>query len=173
MTIVSGPKYDFILTGTARKPGVKLNASVFDFGPCFVTSNTQPVTKVLEITNQDNEAIQIETDFEKKLYLDFNVIPGQVLMPEEKLEIPIMFNPREMRKYNEVIKLDFNGLHKIDVTVTGQGIPLNLDLKDPDQIITDLGIASVGADVTRTVPIINRSQKNVKFQILTGNSKAF
>lgn len=32
LTVLSGPKYDFILTGSARKPGVKLNQNVFDFG---------------------------------------------------------------------------------------------------------------------------------------------
>lgn len=38
LTIVSGPKYDFQLTGKARKPGIKLNSHVFDFGSCFVTA---------------------------------------------------------------------------------------------------------------------------------------
>ena len=52
---------------------------------------------------------------------------------EEKIEIPITFTPRELKQYSEVIKLNFNnGLYFIDVLVTGQGIPLNLDLKDPD-----------------------------------------
>lgn len=37
LNIVSGPKYDFNLTGLARKPGVKLNSTIFDFGSCFVT----------------------------------------------------------------------------------------------------------------------------------------
>jgi len=38
LNVVSGPKYDFQLTGKARKPGVKLNQHVFNFGSCFVTS---------------------------------------------------------------------------------------------------------------------------------------
>ena len=38
LTILSGPKYDFNINGSARKPGVKLNQHVFDFGQCFVTS---------------------------------------------------------------------------------------------------------------------------------------
>jgi len=37
LNIVSGPKYEFNLNGIARKPGVKLNTTVFDFGQCFVT----------------------------------------------------------------------------------------------------------------------------------------
>lgn len=38
MSIISGPKYDFTLNGSARKPGVKLSQQTFDFGGCFVTS---------------------------------------------------------------------------------------------------------------------------------------
>ena len=76
LTIVSGPKYDFQLCGRARKPGVKLNSHVFDFGSCFVTAQPAPIKKILEITNLDSQAISLETDFEKKTYLDFPVIPG-------------------------------------------------------------------------------------------------
>jgi len=32
LSILSGPKYDFNIFGSARKPGVKLNSHVFDFG---------------------------------------------------------------------------------------------------------------------------------------------
>lgn len=36
LNIVSGPKYDFLLNGNARKPGIKLSFTSYDFGPCFV-----------------------------------------------------------------------------------------------------------------------------------------
>lgn len=71
LMIVSGPKYEFTLTGRARKPGVKLNSQVFDFGQCFVTAQPAPIRKMLEITNNDAQAISLESDFEKKTYLDF------------------------------------------------------------------------------------------------------
>lgn len=64
---------------------------------------------------------------------------------EEKIEIPITFTPREQKEYNEVIKLNFNnGLYFMDIIIKGQGIPLHLDLKDPDQVETNLGVVSVG-----------------------------
>jgi len=99
-----------------------------------MTGKPMPITKNLEITNMDSSAISIETDFEKKNYLDVQVVPGQVLMPDksEKLEIPIYFTPREIKKYHETVKLDFNGLYFIDINITGEGIPLLIDLKDPD-----------------------------------------
>ena len=45
----------------------------------------------------------------------------------------------------------------IDITVKGHGIPLHLDLKDPDQVETNLGVVSVGQEVSKVVPVINRS----------------
>jgi hydrocephalus-inducing protein len=70
LNIVSGPKYDFLLNATARKPGVKLSFSTYDFGSCFVMRQPMPKRAILEIVNYDNSAISVESDFEKKPYLD-------------------------------------------------------------------------------------------------------
>lgn len=170
LSLVSGPRYEFSLTGKARKPGVKLNSNLFDFGPSFVTSQPGPITKMLEITNQDAQAISIESNFEKKNYLDFQIVPGQVIMPDEKLEIPIIFTPREIKKYEESIKLDFNGLYFVDMKIMGQGIPMHLDLKDPEHHKVDMGTISVDGKSNRTIPLINRSIKPVKFSIFPATS---
>lgn len=79
---MSGPKYDFLLVGKARKPGVKLSSNVIDFGPCFVSRQPVPIKKMLVVSNIDTSAISVETDFEKKPHLDVLLTPGQVLMPE-------------------------------------------------------------------------------------------
>mmetsp|Transcript_22445 Transcript_22445/g.16941 ORF Transcript_22445/g.16941 Transcript_22445/m.16941 type:complete len:140 (+) Transcript_22445:4793-5212(+) len=127
LNIVSGPKYEFVLNGVAKKPGVKLSFTQKDFGPCFVMRQPMPVEAILEITNTDNSAISIETNFEKKPYLDVKLAPGQVLLPfsqsEETLRVPIIFTPREIKKYSETITFDFNNLYKINVVVSGEGIP--------------------------------------------------
>lgn len=65
-----------------------------------------------------------------------NLVPGTVLMPmssenkedEHKIEIPIMFTPREMKTYQEKVTFDFNNLYKVDVIIKGEGIPLQLEL---------------------------------------------
>jgi len=147
LNIVSGPKYEFNLNGVARKPGVKCNATVFDFGQCFVTGQPAQIRKELIMENFDTQALSIESDFVKTNYLDVPLTPGQVLMPDKDsniLKVPILFTPRECRKYEEKVRLDFNNLYQVDILVKAQGIPLNLDLRDPDQAITDLGIVSVG-----------------------------
>ena len=42
---------------------------------------------------------------------------------------------------------------------------MQLELVDPDQAIVDFGIVSVGGDVTRTIPLINKSKKPITFQL--------
>ena len=84
-----------------------------------------------------------------------------------------MFTPREMKSYSETFTLDFNNLYKVDVIVKGEGIPLNLELKDPDQAFLDFGIVTVGGDVTKTVPIINKSKKPVTFKLLPSDKSQF
>jgi len=77
-----------------------------------------------------------------------------------------MFTPRDIKSYNEVVTFDFNNLYKVDVQIKGEGIPLHLELKDPDQAFLDFGIVTVGGDVTKTVPIVNKSKKPVTFKLL-------
>jgi len=43
--------------------------------------------------------------------------------------VPILFTPRECIKYNETIVLDINNLHKIEIKVKGEGIPLKIELE--------------------------------------------
>lgn len=76
LQIVSGPKYDFVLVGRARKPGIKLSSTTVDFGHCFVTRQPVPIKKMLVVSNVDNSAISIESDFEKKNHLDVLLTPG-------------------------------------------------------------------------------------------------
>lgn len=174
LKIASGPKFNFLLNGTARKPGIEMSFHQYDFGACFFTRQPMPVRAVLELTNHDDSAISIETNFEKKPYLDVQLSPGEVLLPStkdklEKLLIPIIFTPREITKYNEVVTLDFNGIYKIDVVIKGEGIPLNIELKDPDQHIVDFGIVPKGSDSTKVVELVNKSRKPIQFTLTSEN----
>lgn len=141
---------------------------------------------MLVVNNVDTSAISIETDFEKKPHLDVHLTPGQVLMPESataptdeadpepwKLQIPILFTPRALGPFQETVTFDFNNLYKVDVLVKGEGIPLQLELKDPDQAFLDFGIVSVGGDVTKTVPLVNRSKKPVTFKLRPSDAAQF
>lgn len=76
LAIVSGPTYNFTLTGSAKKPGVDFSFLSFDFGPCFVLKQPLPITKVLELRNRDTSAMAIETNFEKKPHFDVQLASG-------------------------------------------------------------------------------------------------
>ena len=174
LKIVSGPKFSFLLNGTARKPGVNLSFLQYDFGPWFVTRQPMSSKAVLELVNNDNSAISIETNFETKPHLDVELSPGEVLLPttkgkEEKLLIPIIFTPREIQKYQEVIWFDFNGIYKVEIEIKGEGIPMNLELVNPEQHIVDFGIVAKGSDLTKTVNLINKSRKPITFTLTSEN----
>ena len=50
---------------------------------------------------------------------------------------------------------------------------MQLELVDPDQAIVDFGVVSVGGDVTRTIPLINKSKKPITFQLLPSDDELF
>lgn len=50
---MSGPRYDFGLIGSARKPGIKLSFHSYDFGPSFVMRQPMKKVAVLEMKNHD------------------------------------------------------------------------------------------------------------------------
>lgn len=168
LAIVSGPSYYFRLSGSGRRPGVDLSFTTFDFGPSFVTKNPIPRSIVLRMYNRDNAAMTIEPLFEKKDYLDVQLASGQVLLPKEDkgeisgtLDIPIVFTPREIKKYEEIVSFDINQLHKVDVKITGEGIPLKLDLSSAEDSFIDYGICRIGADITRIASLANYSKRPV------------
>jgi len=90
-----------------------------------------------------------------------------LLPPNEKdpkqniLEIPIIFTPRDMIKYQEDVYFDINGLHKIKFPISGEGCPLKLELLKAEDKLVDFGIKTVGADVTKYVNVQNNSKRAI------------
>ena len=177
LSIVSGPTYTLEIRGNARKPGVELSFFEYNFGPCFVLKQPLPITKELEIRNRDNAAMSVETSFEKKQYLDFQLASGQVLLPMQidkagkeinVLRIPVVFTPREFMPYQEIISLDINNLYKLDLKIQGEGIQFKLELERTEDQHIDFGILKVGQDITRTVSLINYSKKVININLDCG-----
>lgn len=61
------------------------------------------------------------------------------------LTVPIMFTPRELKKYSQDFVFDINGLNKIIVKVKGEGVPLKLELEKTQDQNIDFGITKVGS----------------------------
>lgn len=176
--IVSGPKYNFICKGSARKPGVQFSFLEKDFGPCFVLRTLLTKTANLEIVNYDNTAISVESNFERLPHLDVQLAPGQVLLPtspndpdleKKKLIVPILFTPRDINVYEETIEFDINNIHKVQVRVKGEGCPIKLELANRDQEIVDFGISRVNTEKTKIVQITNKSKRSVNFTLVDGS----
>lgn len=178
LNVVSGPKYSFVLQGSSRKPGVHFGFNEKDFGPCFVLRTIMPKTEMLEIINYDNSAISIETTFEKLPHLDVQLAPGQVLLPttpndpdleRKKLLVPIIFTPREVTNYSDVITFDINNVMKYQVTVKGEGVPVKLELGSREQENVDFGVVRVGSEKTKTVQLINKSKRSIILTLVDGS----
>ncbi len=56
------------------------------------------------------------------------------------LKVPIVFTPRECIFYNEKVLIDINNLHKIEVSIRGEGIPFKLELEHTEDQNLDFGI---------------------------------
>lgn len=180
LAIVSGPTYSFICQGSSRKPGVQFSFLEKDFGPCFVLRTSMPKTEILEITNFDNSAVSIETEFDKLPHLDVQLAPGQVLLPttaddpeleQKKLKIPITFTPRDYMTYQETIPFDINGVHKVNVVVKGEGCPIKLELANPEHEYLDFGVLKVGNEKTKVINLVNKSKKPVNVTLIDGSGE--
>ena len=58
--------------------------------------------------------------------------------------------------------LDLNGLHKIELKIIGEGVPLKLELEKAANKLVDFGIQRVGADLTKRVVLVNTSRKAIR-----------
>ena len=179
LQIISGPTYNLEIKGVARKPGVEFSFIEYNFGPCFVLKQPLPITKELEIRNKDNAAMSIETTFEKKPYLDFQLASGQVLLPLQiekssgkelnVLRIPVVFTPREFMQYDEIVSLDINNLYKVDIKLKGEGIQFKLELERTEDQHIDFGIVKVGHDITKSISLVNYSKKTINLTMDCNN----
>lgn len=172
---MSGPRYAFNLFGSARKPGIQFSFTEYDFGPCFVLRTIMQRIAYLTLANYDNTAISIESNFEKTSQLDVQLAPGQVLLPTTPddpeldtkiLKVPIIYTPRDIEAMRETIEFDINGIHKTSVTIKGEGIPLKLELTQPDAEYVNFGAPLVGEIVTRTVQLTNKSKRPVRVTLV-------
>ena len=205
----------FVVKALARNPKIQFNVSRLNYGPIFVIKN--PLKKILnlEVINFEEKAMTIETLFVKKPYLDVQLSPGEVLLPNkpkndpkhnskkryqkeqsgkrrsrskalvlpkintvsnrnlvkknmllknvvlEKLIIPIVFSPREVKKYREKITFVVNGYHELSIYITGEGCRFLLELESPEDSSIDFGSVLVGREILRRFSLKNNSKTKI------------
>ena len=162
LNIISGPTYTFLLNAKARSPQIIFSSIKCNFGPCYVMRQPVPNTQIITVKNMDKEALTIESDYKNKQYLEVFLSTGQVILPYQTqsdiLEIPIQFIPRDYVKYKDLIKFKFNNIYDVDVEVTGEGIPLKVELEDPSLQTLNFNIIKLGQTKKLSFNIINRGK---------------
>ena len=97
--------------------------------------------------------------FQKLPFLEVKAEPT-VLKPNEAVDVPIIFTPRDVQQYSEQIPFELNGLYTVNVTVKGEGCLLKVDLQNPAQALVSFGSLRVGQESARRVRLVNRSKRS-------------
>ena len=179
LNIISGPTYTFLINAKARTPQIIFSSIKCNFGPCYVMRQPVPNVQIITVKNMDKEALTIETDFDSKnkQYLDVQLSTGQVILPYQSqsdiLEIPIQFIPRDYVKYKDIIKFKFNNIYDVDVEVTGEGIPLKVELEDPSLQTLNFGIIKLGQNKKMSFNVVNRGKMMTTVELYPDNPSTF
>ncbi|CDJ53112.1 hypothetical protein, conserved [Eimeria brunetti] len=168
-----------LLTGSCTTPKVSFSFTSHDFGALFLPQapdvsldalSVKPRISsrvVLKITNTDlHHQCSISSPFSPTDAFDFQ--PLQVsLSPEEVLEIPITFNPRETKLYKAKIPFFVNDQLVATIQLSGKGIPIRLEAQATDNGIVKLQPVLRGKGSCRSIRIINLSEKAVLFYLMS------
>ena len=179
LNIISGPTYTFLINAKARSPQIIFSSIKCNFGPCYVMRQPVPNTQIITVKNMDKEALTIESDFDNKnkQYLEVFLSTGQVILPYQTqsdiLEIPIQFVPRDYVKYKDIIKFKFNNIYDVDVEVTGEGIPLKVELEDPSLQTLNFNIIKLGQTKRLHFHIINRGRMMATVELYPESPNTF
>ena len=145
-------KYKMSINGRGAKPMLDFSFIEHNFGPCFVPERggaPMAETTMLRLTNNEFENdVAFDCVFEKTPYLEVKSQPT-MLRPNESIDIPIIFTARDVRKYDEIIKFELNGLYTVNVNVKGEGCLLKVELANPTQSLVALGSLRVGQEATK------------------------
>lgn len=67
----------------------------------------------------------IECQYENTAHLEVACLPG-VLIPNQAMQVDIVFYPREAKRYHEVIPFEINGLSTMNVEIFGEGTDMKV-----------------------------------------------
>jgi hydrocephalus-inducing protein len=163
VTVAGTNTYDMSVSGVGAKPMLDFSFIQYDFGPCFVPERgAAPMQEhaVLRITNNEfDKDVSFDCLFQKLPFLEVKAEPT-VLKPNQAVDVPIIFTPRDVQKYSEQIPFELNGLYTVNVTVEGEGCLLKVDLLNPAQALVSFGSLRVGQESSRRVRLVNRSKRS-------------
>ena len=168
VTVAGTNTYEMSISGVGAKPMLDFSFIQYDFGPCFVpVRGAAPMQEraVLRITNNEfDKDVSFDCLFQKLPYLEVKAEPT-VLKPNQAVDVPILFTPRDVRTYQEDVSFELNGLYTVNVTVKGEGCLLKVDLQNPAQALVSFGSLRVGQESSRRVRLVNRSKRSATLSL--------
>jgi hydrocephalus-inducing protein len=167
-TIAGKNTYELNVSGHGVRPALLFSFYQYNFGPCFVPMRgavPRPERAILRIANNEIENdIAFDCLFERKPWMDVQCEPT-ILRPNESVDVPILFTPRELRSYKEVIPFEVNGVSTLNVLVSGEGETMKVELANPSQSEINFGSLRVGQESMRRVKVVNRSKRAATLEL--------
>lgn len=164
-TVANVKRYQMCVSATGGRPALEFSAHQINFGECILPPSASlaavPVTKMLRITNREADRdISLQCLFDKKPHLDVGC-DALVLRPGDSVDVPFTFTPRQPMVYTESVPFEVNGLHTVNVSVSGEGVPCSIELVNPSQADLSFGALRPGQSTSRSVKIANKCKRGV------------
>lgn len=177
ITIVSGPTYKFEVSGVAMHPQIELKPSTINFESVLVTNHPVTIVRELQIINHDKQTLTIECELPSSDYLDVKLPPGLSILPYDNDEskiarVSVVLNLRDIGKFNQTANFIINGNHVIKCAIKGEGVPLSIELENPQDIDLDYSTLKPGQTASRSTRIINNSKVPVQLSFNVNNQLA-
>jgi hypothetical protein len=149
--------------GAAKSPLLELTPRSINFGELILKKSGVSKTVYIECTNVDKKTLAIESDFTKNEYLELKMPFGQTVQPfedkkENILRLPLTFRPTVEGKFATTLNFFVNGRHKIEVAVKGEAINCLFELANPQDLLTDFGVAHFNTKQSRSIGLKNFSK---------------
>ena len=163
--VENGNRYSLSLSGQGHRPKLDFSLFSYDFGPRFVHARgMEPNEFMLRTTNNDDIDISYDILYENNEILE--VVGGStVLTPGQFHDIPIKFTPRAVKKYKETVRFEINGLQAVNISVTGEGCPMRVELANPAESIVNFGAIRMRQTSMKAQRIVNRSRIPVTISV--------
>mmetsp|Transcript_3107 Transcript_3107/g.11897 ORF Transcript_3107/g.11897 Transcript_3107/m.11897 type:complete len:4490 (-) Transcript_3107:1724-15193(-) len=156
--VTNGNAYTIAVNAEGIQPRINFAFKHFDFGPRFLHhQGSSPSETYLKITNEDQNDISFDVEFENKPYMEVEGA-STLLKSGESSKIKCIFMPREYKKYRETITFHVNGLYKIPVILEGEGTPVRIDLAPESAKNISFGALRVGESSTKSITVQNKSK---------------
>lgn len=81
-----------------------------------------------------------------------------LLRPGQSTEVPITFEPDEYRRHEALVPFEVNGLYTVNVKLTGEGVPMRMEVANSAHKVFNLGSVSRGQGSIKVLPIVNKGK---------------